>query len=262
MTPGVARFTVWMAAIVAMAVTASLGLWQLRRADEKQQAQITLLARQNLPTWQAFDWPCDGRDATSLPLQRTAHVQGTWLSERTVWLENRPQAGRTGFDVVTPLRLHAPGSACHHRVLLVQRGWAPRDQHDRRRVPTLPSNDDLVIVPGRVVDTVSRVYQLGPEPMPTAPMQPLIRQNVDAAFWQAWLGQSPLPGVLLQVHAESGGSPAELQRQWPAPDLGRDKHLGYAAQWFALSALVAVLTLWFQIFRPRRLARRSHHAAP
>ena len=131
-----------------------------------------------------------------------------------------------------------------------------------------------------MVASVSRVYQLGAEPLPVAAdagvvkgstPQPLIRQNVDAAFWQARLGQSPLPGAVLQVQAEPESSPnastapTVLSRQWAAPDLGRDKHLAYAAQWFALSAVAGGLTLWFQFLRPRRLARRlarsAHHAA-
>ena len=277
MTPGRARLIACVAGAATVLLTASLGQWQLRRADEKQQAQALLTARQQLPAWQAADWPCDGRAADALPVQRTAQLTGTWLTERTVWLDNRTQQGRTGFEVVTPLRLHAPGSVCDGRLLLVQRGWVPRHAHDRQHVPDLHTTTGLVTVPGRVVATVSRVYQLGAEPSPvaasasavTAHNPPaLIRQNVDAAFWQAWLGQSPLPGALLQVQAEPESpptAPAVLSRQWAAPDLGRDKHLAYAAQWFALSAVAGGLTLWFQFLRPRRLARRlarsAHHAA-
>lgn len=280
MTPGTSRLIACVAGAVTVLVTALLGQWQLRRADEKQQAQALLTARQQLPAWQSADWPCDGRSAEALPVQRPAQLTGTWLPERTVWLDNRTQQGRTGFEVVTPLRLHAPGSLCDGRMLLVQRGWVPRHAHDRLHVPDLPTATGLVTVPGRVVASVSRVYQLGAEPLPvsaggdavtsTRP-QSLIRQNVDAAFWQAWLGQSPLPGAVLQVQAEAERSPnastapAVLSRQWAAPDLGRDKHLAYAAQWFALSAVAGGLTLWFQFVRPRRLARRlarsAHHAA-
>lgn len=258
-----------MAGLLTVLATAALGQWQLRRADEKQQAQTLLQTRQQLPAWQSADWPCGGRTAEALPVQRTAQLTGTWLAERTVWLDNRTQQGRTGFEVITPLRLHAPGSACDGRLLLVQRGWVPRDVRDRQRVPDLPTATGLVTVPGRVVASVSRAYQLGAEPLPAtapsaAPVQPLIRQNVDATFWQAWLGQSPLPGAVLQVQAEPQSSDTVLQRQWAAPDLGRDKHLGYAAQWFALSAVAAALTLWFQLIRPQRLARRlarnAHHA--
>lgn len=264
MTPGAARVIACVAGLVTVLATAALGQWQLRRAHEKQQAQAQLQARQQLPAWQSADWPCDGGSAAALPVQRPAQLTGTWLAERTVWLDNRTHDGRTGFEVLTPLRLHAPGSACDGRLLVVQRGWVPRDMRDRQRVPDLPIVTGRVTVPGRVVASVSRVYQLGAESLPgvtRSPSQPLIRQNVDAAFWQAWLGQSPLPGAVLQVQAEPQSSDTLLSRQWAAPDLGRDKHLAYAAQWFALSVLAAGLTLWFQILRPRRIAQRAHHAA-
>ncbi len=48
----------------------------------------------------------------------------------------------------------------------------------------------------------------------------------------------------------------ELLRDWPAPDLGLQKHYGYAFQWFALAALILCLYVWFQLIRPRR----QHHA--
>ena len=268
MTPSRSRIIACAAGVITILLTASLGQWQLRRADEKQHAQTQLLASQQLPAWQSSDWPCDTRAGKSLPVQRPAQMTGTWLTERTIWLDNRTQQGRTGFEAVTPLRLHAPGSACDGSLLLVQRGWVPRDARDRQRVPDLPTASGQVTVPGRVALTLSRVYQLGNEAQPapmrgpvTAAAQPLIRQNADVAFWQAWLGQPPLPGALLQVQAEPDSPATTLSRQWPAPDLGRDKHLAYAAQWFALSALAAGLTLWFQLIRPRRLAQRPHHAA-
>ena len=35
----------------------------------------------------------------------------------------------------------------------------------------------------------------------------------------------------------------ELIREWAAPDLGVERHYGYAFQWFALSALILILYL-------------------
>lgn len=261
MTPGVARIVTWLVAITTVLATLSLGQWQLRRADEKQAAQALLTQRQQEPAWTASDWPCEAEAAGALPWQRPVRLTGHWLAERTVWLDNRPLGGQTGFEVITPLRLQAPGHPCHGRLVLVQRGWVPRNQQDRLHLPALPTPTGEVTVPGRLVAAPSRVYQLGEERVPQAGQAgPLIRQNVDAAFWRAWLGQSPLPGAVLQMQAETMHEPTPLNRQWPAPDLGRDKHLAYAAQWFALSALAAGLTLWFQIVRPRRSARLDYRA--
>ncbi|HET7525200.1 MAG TPA: SURF1 family cytochrome oxidase biogenesis protein [Burkholderiaceae bacterium] len=52
-------------------------------------------------------------------------VEGRWLPQQTLYLDNRTEHGVAGFVVVTPLLL-GPGDA-----VLVQRGWAPRDRAAR-----------------------------------------------------------------------------------------------------------------------------------
>jgi surfeit locus 1 family protein len=47
-----------------------------------------------------------------------------------------------------------------------------------------------------------------------------------------------------------------LQRQWTPAVLDVSKHHGYALQWFALSALITGLYVWFQLIRPRRRSSR------
>ena len=57
----------------------------------------------------------------------------------------------------------------------------------------------------------------------------------------------------MQIGAASEG----LQREWPEVATGVEKHYGYAAQWFGLAALIAILYVWFQFIAPRRRARAS-----
>jgi surfeit locus 1 family protein len=264
MTPVRARVGVWVAALSMLMLTLSLGWWQCRRADQKQAMQDALAQRQTELPWTSADWPCAGQDASVLPVYRPVHLRGRWVSARTVWLDNRPMDGRSGFDVVTPLRLHAPGSACDGQLLLVQRGWVPRHQQDRLTVPDLHTPEGEVVLTGRVQAEVSRAYQLGTEALIQQgdASAPVVRQNADAVFWRTWLGQSPLPGAALQLQAEEVQHvpvDSPMLRHWPAPDLGKGKHLAYAVQWFALAALIAGLTIWFQIIRPRRTAAHVHH---
>ena len=63
------------------------------------------------------------------------------------------------------------------------------------------------------------------------------------------LFRSPLIDALV---VQTGEGSEGLQRNWDAPNLGVDKHHGYAFQWFSLSALLIVLYLWFQWIAPRR----------
>jgi len=260
MNPVCTRWVAVLAGVLTCLATAGLGRWQLQRADEKLSAATLMQRRAAEPAWTSADWPCAsvaGQASADLPIDRTARLRGRWLGHRTVFLDNRPMDGSSGFIVLTPLRLSQ--GPCQGQVLLVQRGWVPRDVRDRQRLPEWQDADTEVSVPGRVAPQPSRTYAIGDEAPPDAGQHRVIRQNADAAFWQAWLGQAPLAGALLQTDDEQPTGVA-LLRHWTAPDAGVGKHQAYAAQWFALSAIAAGLTLWFQFLRPR--ARALAHPDP
>ena len=262
MNPVCTRWVAVLAGVLTCLATAGLGRWQLQRAEDKLSAAALMQRRASEPAWTAAEWPCAPavqKPQADLPVDRTARLSGRWLSHRTVFLDNRPMDGSSGFIVLTPLRLSQ--GPCQGQVLLVQRGWVPRDVRDRQRLPDWQDTDAEVSVPGRVAQQPSRTYAIGDEAVPDVRLRRLIRQNVDAAFWQAWLGQAPLAGALLQTDDEQPTGVA-LQRHWTAPDAGVGKHQAYAAQWFALSAIAAGLTLWFQFLRPRALTRALAHPDP
>jgi surfeit locus 1 family protein len=50
----------------------------------------------------------------------------------------------------------------------------------------------------------------------------------------------------LRLAAEA---PSGFARQWPEPGSGHERHLGYAWQWFAMAATVAVLYLLLNLRR-------------
>ena len=80
-----------------------------------------------------------------------------------------------------------------------------------------------------------------------------IRQNLELSAFMRETGLRLAPLSVLQEPAS--GVNDGLLRQWAQPALGVNTHYGYAFQWFALSALMAGLYVWFQLVRPR--LRRS-----
>ncbi|MFG6414858.1 SURF1 family protein [Roseateles sp. DC23W] len=229
------RWLVLLAALLAAALTARLGWWQLDRAAQKLALQAAIAAEADKPA-------LGNADLTGAALHRRVLLRGRWAAERTVWLDNRPMQGRAGFYVVTPLLLAGRGDA-----ILVQRGWAPRNQADRSQLPPLTTPAGEVEVEGRLAASPSRLYELGEG------AGGVIRQNLDPT---AFAVESRLPLLPLTV-VQTAGAGDGLQRHWPAPDLGLHKHHGYAFQWFALCALILVLYVWFQLVRPRLRGHKS-----
>lgn len=226
------------ATLVGVAVTANLGTWQLRRAAQKIALQDALESRAALSALSAGDL-ARNPDQVELQHYRRVRLRGRWLPERNVFLENRQMGGRVGFYLVTPLQLEG-----RPEVVLVQRGWVPRDLRDRTLLPPIATPAGTVDVDGHIAPPPARLYEFAPS---TAG---LIRQNLDLGEFRLETGLPLAPLSVLQ--ADSPGAAGEgLLRQWPRPAVDVQKHYGYAFQWFALGALMAGLYVWFQLVRPR-----------
>jgi surfeit locus 1 family protein len=224
--------------LAAAAGTARLGFWQLDRAAQKVALQTDTDTRQALPPLPG-DALARDTSAASDQVHRRIRLVGRWLQQHTVYLDNRQMHGRPGFYVLTPLLLD-DGTA-----VLVQRGWLGRDFIARDRIAAPPTPAGPVEVQGRLTRSPSRLYEFAPS------VSGAIRQNVDLAPFAAEIGVVLRPLALLQ---ESGAADDGLQRDWPRPAADVQKHYGYAFQWFALSALICGLHVWFRILRPRRRA--------
>ena len=252
---------VLIAAVLSVGVTARMGFWQLDRAAQKAALQASLDTRSALPP---LDVATLARDAAGAAAQfdRRIEVQGHWRSDATVYLENRQMNGRPGFFVVTPLQLDAGGA------VLVQRGWVPRDAVDRTRLAPVVTPIGPVSVEGRVAPLPGRLYEfeaaVGASPAtartsiaPSSGSAGAIRQNLDLDALARQTGLALRPLSIVQVDAvtaagSTAAAPADgLLRQWSRPAVGIHTHYGYAVQWFALSALMAGLYVWFQLLRPR-----------
>ena len=243
-TPGVGpsdglrarRVLILVVALLSAALTCSLGFWQLRRAAEKEawQAQLTQRAHMATVDGDSLGQPEDTPDNRAGLIHRSVRLRGQWLTGRTWFLDNRQMNARVGFYVVTPMRL-----ADSKAVILVQRGWVARHFTERTHLPEVTTPAGEVIVTGRIAPAPSKLYELGDSGRGP------IRQNLDLADLRVETG---LP--LLEVTVVQTGPPSEgLLREWPQPATGVEKHYGYAFQWFGLSALIALLYVWFQIVR-------------
>lgn len=236
---------VTVAALLMAALTFSLGQWQLDRAAQKQALQASLDQKKLLTPLSQTDLvePNAGSVAETQLLKevdRLIDLSGRWQPQLTVYLDNRPMNGKPGFWVMTPLLLTGSDKA-----VLVQRGWIPRNFQDRTVLAPIETPEQPVNLRGRMAPAPGKLYAF------KGADTGLIRQNLNILDFASETGLPLLPVLVIQVDPASEG----LQRDWAAPNIGIDKHHGYAFQWFGLCALVVVLYVWFQLILPRRQRR-------
>jgi surfeit locus 1 family protein len=204
----------------------------LRRADQKIALQASIDAQS---TKAALDNAAlAGAAEPQTLVHQPVRLRGAWVPTATVFLDNRQMDAKVGFFVLTPLALEGGG------VVLVQRGWAPRNFERRTDLPSVFTPAGAVEIEGRIAPPPSKLFEPGGASRGT------IRQNLDLAQFRTETGLPLLPVMVVQKGAASDG----LLRAWPAINLGVDKHYGYAFQWFALAFALTALTLWYQIIRP------------
>lgn len=240
-----------LAGVALIALTCSLGRWQLSRAHERIERQARIMALENAPAQRITAQPVTAESV----MYRPVLLRGTFDVAHTVLLENRPHVtngvSRPGFEVLIPLSLEGAGG----RAVLVDRGWLPRDPADRTRIAPYTTPAGEVQVEGMAVPHASRVFSLGRKDGADEVGQRL-RQNIDLDAFSREIGVPLQPFVVQQQSDAQDG----LLRDWPRADLGAERNYGYAFQWFAMAAAVLGLMVFYSVRRYRRLAGTSEPA--
>jgi cytochrome oxidase assembly protein ShyY1 len=227
-----AAVTVVVAVLVA-ATCVNLGLWQLRRLDERRTLNARILDRRSATPITIERMP----EGAAADPYRQADAQGTYDVEHEVLVYGRSLDGEAGHHVVTPLVFPSGGA------ILVVRGWVPfATQAAPVREAAPPANEVEVtgyLVPdegdGSVApdaDGIVRVLDVGG-----------IASSMPYDVF-------PLPLQLAEQTPPQAGS---LPIPVPVPELSEGPHLSYAIQWFSF-AVVALVGAAILLRRDRRAA--------
>ena len=175
----------------------SLGSWQTRRGDEKalRQAQWDeALARAPTPIASRED-----AAGVARKLPQRVELNGAFVPEATVYIDNRLVDGVAGYQVVTPVAV-ADGMPW----ILVNRGWAPRNMADRTRLPAAPIGGGPLRVEGVAVEHLPRMLELGERG------GPLARHLAEPGLRRIRAGERPQGRALR-------GAADERYGRWTAP---------------------------------------------
>jgi surfeit locus 1 family protein len=235
---GMAKTYVAIVGLFALgAVFASLGTWQLRRA-ETSRATLAQFA--------------SGTAETTLPALpdtleddrrfRRVEVEGEYVEQPQFLLDNMLHDGVAGYHVLTALRL--PGRREH---LLVNRGWVAAGG-DRSVLPDVGVGTERRTIAGRLERLPRPGLRLGADGQSgDAVSRAVVLQYPPATALAQRLGEPVLDYQLLLDPGAADG----YVREWRAPGVAPERHLGYAGQWWALGlgAVAAAIVMAFRTAR-------------
>ena len=231
------RAPLYLLALAVVIGFLALGRWQLHRAAYKEQliAQSRQVLDRRVPVALASASDLDATDFVWVA------GQGHFLPRPALLLDDQIRDGQAGVRVY---RLFQPDAA--RRALLVDLGWRPLPSH--RDVPHEPMLDGRYLLQGLLAPPPAAGFALGPADQ----LQPdgshlLTRIDIGALAKSLALPGGLGPRALRLDPALKLGYPRDLEVL--VNTLPPSRHRGYAVQWFAMAAAVAVIALYFAFRR-------------
>lgn len=210
--------------LVVPALT-SLGLWQLRRADEKR--DLMMHAAQG----QQHTLVLSAANAATLPRYQHVSVSGRYDSARQLLLDNMPSSkGEPGYRVLTPLVL------ADHSLLLVDRGWLAIGMN-RSQLPAIEVSDAPRMVAG-MIDELPRPGVRAGDAGISPHRWPQLLNFPTYAELKGLFG----PGLQARILLLDANAPDGYERIRQI-DVGfaPERHVGYAIQWFGMAFTVLII---------------------
>ena len=231
---GVRAWLPTVAAVIGIALTSALGVWQLGRGNEKAVQAEHLSSAQHGPV---IAIPATELDAAEVAWQRV-EASGRFAPEYTVFIDNRVLNGVVGYHIITPLKIENG-----ERYVLVNRGWVAASP-DRRNLPKIVTPSGLLRITGIALIPNERQFELS-----TRVAEGNIWQNMTLSRYRATVNIPIQPILIQQDSATDDG----LKREWAATGPSPDRNYGYAFQWFAMALAILI----YYVVTHARNARKS-----
>ena len=207
--------------LLFVALTLSLGFWQLDRADQKQalldiygeRSEISVPLGKVIDDWQSHHYQRIG-------------TEGAFLPDKQIFLENQVREGQVGYHAYVPFR------TVEDDVILVNTGWQ-KELKEKEDIPdTQVQIEALLRPPPEVGIRLGSLDQ-------TSFDRPYRTPYVDIDWIGRRLNLDLSPFVLLLATDRDG----EIATDWIPVRMPPERHRGYAVTWFSLAAALITLFL-------------------
>lgn len=231
------RALLWLLAIAVVAGFVKLGIWQVHRAQYKENllAQSRQILSERKPDLlsMAADAPAPASEADAY---EWAAGSGHFLPLPPIRLDNQIRNGVAGIRVY---RIFQPDNAMH--AILVELGWRPLPSHEQ--IPPEPAPPEVKVLRGLLTPPPVAGIRLGGNG---------IQKQADGSLLLVWMN----PDRIAEALKLKGGLAPRVLRLDPTLKIGykRDlsvlsgtlppeRHRAYAVQWFGLALALTIVTL-------------------
>ena len=224
-------------------LTFSLGQWQTRRGDEKQAIADMREAAFNK---ESISPSVANVDLTEGMFRKVA-LSGHYMEGSSVLLDNRQWNGRPAVQWLEAFKVMPAGY-----VVMVDRGYLLRNPAKPRELPLIPdekpTNDQETIIIGRLLshfDRAAELWGLRVASSEEIHQDGMLWSNFDVASYEKMMNVQ-LGNFVIQAIEEKGLEQvtSEIKRSEFKNSSDVAKHRGYAFQWYGLTAVLLILTLW------------------
>lgn len=214
--------------VITGAIFVWLGTWQLNRAQEKELLVAQIEERQ---THEPIVFPTGANDYSEYRYTPVL-VSGKYNPEQQFLLDNQVKDRTVGYNVLTPVKLANSDAS-----VLVDRGWVPQGQ-TRVLLPDVSFESLTEKLEGIIYVPYGKGFVLGGFDEGQA-VWPRVIQYIDFEAMSERLERPLIPAIVRLSPTEPEG----YRREWRNINMGADKHLGYAVQWYALALAMLVILI-------------------
>lgn len=248
----------WLFALLLAAGFAALGYWQLQRRGEKA---LMLDAAASALAERRPQAPAALGDPVRMHAYDWMTLRGRFVDAPAVLLDNQRRGAEIGVRVYRVFALEDTAGATPGQAVLVELGWLPLPAD--RRMPRIPRPQGPFALEGLALPPPGSGLSMAP---PAAGENgDLLATTLDPQALAGRLGVPALPPRVLRPAAEQtfgADAPSYVRDFEILPNtLPPERHLGYAVQWFALSATVLVVALVLTLRTRHRRTRPSETSA-
>jgi len=223
--------------LIAMAVMARLGIWQLDRLEVRRAFNTRVQTQ--------LDQPILGLEGAALDVDlenmeyRQVVVQGVYDHKAEVALRNQVWNNQAGVQLLTPLLINGGD-----RAVLVNRGWIPYEEFTSGEWSEY-AEPGMVEVSGMIRASENKPdFGNRTDPIPASgetPLEAWHLANVGAISKQ-------VPHELLPIYIQQSPDPEWVDmpyRSLPDLELTEGSHFGYAIQWFSFAGVLGIGYLFY-----------------